>query len=561
MASLSPVRARARAATRTTVNVSALPSANGRAKPALELASLVRAWPAAVPEALRRLANKLVGLTRGPLTRPGDRRWLARIVEEAAEPDASGLEAVYEALVWAHALPWLEGELPAGAVQELFDRLRRRTQRWPREGAAQLDAAALLACTELPLALAGSRPREEVGTLGARGAAALENWCAELQKRPELPGRLAPLTPTLAASWVRSRELVARCGMQGAVPALDRGAVLVREALRTLRRDGSSLFGQSGASAADRRWLVESARSIDATLPRLLKASESAKPPRAKGAALPPASFSSEEAGVSILRTAWHAGSHALAIRVEGERLEGELLAGGSPLVSGAWRTAIVVDGAPLTPRGAWEPICYETDEGGEYLELGLDFDRGWSLERHLFLARTDGVCFVADALLGPSEADVSYELALPVAEGVSVAPERDTNEAWLGAARVLPLALPEWRSMPARGQLLGGPREFLHRATGRGARLFFPLWIDLDRTRRNQEATWRPLTVAQDREICPSDVVVAYRAQIGRRQWLVYRSLAERGNRTVIGQNLVYELTLGRLTPKGELEKLIEIE
>ena len=66
---------------------------------------------------------------------------------------------------------------------------------------------------------------------------------------------------------------------------------------------------------------------------------------------------------------------------------------------------------------------------------------------------------------------------------------------------------------------------------------------------------------MAENRRICDPDEAVGYRAQIGREQWLVYRSLAPRGNRTILGQNLIYEFVAGRLQPDGSLTEFIEIE
>lgn len=72
---------------------------------------------------------------------------------------------------------------------------------------------------------------------------------------------------------------------------------------------------------------------------------------------------------------------------------------------------------------------------------------------------------------------------------------------------------------------------------------------------------TWRQLTVAEDRLIVPRDVAVGYRVQIGRAQWLFYRSLAECGNRTLLGQNLVSEFLAARFGRNGIAEPLMEIE
>ena len=53
----------------------------------------------------------------------------------------------------------------------------------------------------------------------------------------------------------------------------------------------------------------------------------------------------------------------------------------------------------------------------------------------------------------------------------------------------------------------------------------------------------------------------MGYRVQSGAEQWVIYRSLAERGNRTLMGQNLVSEMLVARFKTNGEIESLLEIE
>jgi hypothetical protein len=61
--------------------------------------------------------------------------------------------------------------------------------------------------------------------------------------------------------------------------------------------------------------------------------------------------------------------------------------------------------------------------------------------------------------------------------------------------------------------------------------------------------------------EVLPRDRAVGYRAQSGRGQWLIYRSLGPAGNRTVLGQNIAGEFCAGRFRRSGKLEEWIEIE
>ena len=68
-------------------------------------------------------------------------------------------------------------------------------------------------------------------------------------------------------------------------------------------------------------------------------------------------------------------------------------------------------------------------------------------------------------------------------------------------------------------------------------------------------------LTVAEQLQIQPDDTAVGYRVALGDEQWLIYRSLSEPRNRTLLGHNLSTEMLVARFDTDGEVEPLIEIE
>ena len=55
--------------------------------------------------------------------------------------------------------------------------------------------------------------------------------------------------------------------------------------------------------------------------------------------------------------------------------------------------------------------------------------------------------------------------------------------------------------------------------------------------------------------------MAVGYRVAIGKKQWLIYRSLARPANRSLLGHNLESETLVARFDRRGEVESLIEIE
>lgn len=171
----------------------------------------------------------------------------------------------------------------------------------------------------------------------------------------------------------------------------------------------------------------------------------------------------------------------------------------------------------------------------------------------------------LGDSLLLGQPGRIAYRGSLPLGHGVAFDAAEETHEGLLVAGRhlvpVLPLALPEWRTGRPIGSLAadGGVLE-LNQST-EGSAMFAPLFLDLRQNRITRPTTWRQLTIAQDREIVPADIAAGFRVAIGKKQWLIYRSLARRANRTLLGHNLSTEMLAGRFTRKGEVEPLLEIE
>jgi hypothetical protein len=231
----------------------------------------------------------------------------------------------------------------------------------------------------------------------------------------------------------------------------------------------------------------------------------------------------------------------------------------------------VLDDGRPARPAGAWQSTCRTSDADVDYLELALPLTGGLHIQRHLVLARKDRFLLLADAVLGTHAARLTYRGFLPLGPGIALRRAGPTREAFLAAAdsrqpgkrlaAILPLALPEWRCDRQVGELSAGREGMELRQTLGGGRLLAPLWFDLDPGRLHRRRTWRQLTVAESLAIQPAAVAVGYRVAVGSRQWLVYRSLARKRNRSVLGHNLATETLVARFRRDGEVESIIEIE
>ena len=121
---------------------------------------------------------------------------------------------------------------------------------------------------------------------------------------------------------------------------------------------------------------------------------------------------------------------------------------------------------------------------------------------------------------------------------------------------------IPEWRAEKRIGELAHSCEGLELRQSQGGGRLFAPLFADLDRRRYRKKLTWRQLTVAESLQVQPPEVAAGYRVALGEHhQWLIYRSLAPKANRTLLGHNLSTEMLVARFDRSGKVDPLVEIE
>jgi hypothetical protein len=347
------------------------------------------------------------------------------------------------------------------------------------------------------------------------------------------------------------------------------------------------------------------------------KKADSSKPKRGKARetvarhkkAFPPASYHCEWSGVSVLRPQWQRGGTRVVLAFGAQHVQLEVCTGRDVLLSGEWKAEVTLDGRRLEPVGTWEESCWITNRWVDYVELQLPLAENVMLQRHIVLPRQDGFLMLADSIVGhswrPTRRDeldlaggghsvsthsagngtpiatsqngdahaapahtISYRGTLPLGTAITYKPEDDTREAILSGSRdramVMPLALPEWRTDPRVGSFTCADGTLQLRQSNAGASLVAPLFFDLRRKRFSGQRTWRQLTVGEERKIQPPDRAVGYRVHSGDEQWIVYRSLTPRGNRTLLSHNLSTEFLVARFEvfdSTGSVDPLVEIE
>ncbi|MBL9124650.1 MAG: hypothetical protein JNG90_13525, partial [Planctomycetaceae bacterium] len=307
-----------------------------------------------------------------------------------------------------------------------------------------------------------------------------------------------------------------------------------------------------------------STRRLAATvLPRRLAGA--ALVPTVKGSALPDPATESDASSIALLRSYWDRSSDLLAAEYSHSSVRTEFNTGRQRLWSGVWELDVEIAGAALAPVSPWESVCWVSDKDVVYFELERAFAGGVRIQRQMLLAREDRFLLMADTVLSRQAGPVRYRGALPLVNVTAVEAADDTRELRLRTADnsvlVIPCALGEWRQGPAAGSLAVQDQRLVLEQQAPHGNLFAPLFFDLDPRRAGAPLTWRNLTVAAQREIQPPDVAVGYRVRVGKQQWVIYRAMADRASRTVLGANTWTPFLVTRIKKSGELENLLEIE
>jgi len=499
-------------------------------------------------------------------------RWLAALPPETLSPPV-----VQQAVAWAHALT----EAPALAQSPQAEHLRARLSDIAQQAqspAADISAAVRqMATAEIPLLLAQqmpadpqrkSRVREAVATL-ERGLQTLvdEEGCLYAEHLSQ--------AWELLACWTRCRQLAGReSAARWSAAALRRFRLLLRYLLRALRPDGGlplTTTPRDAKYAAQHVAALQLAIELagDAGTRRLAAAAFAPPRKRRSSKASQPkehtAAMYSPRAATAILRPNWSADSPRLAVFYREPAMALELALGSDVVLAGTCLPQVAIDGVLLGVEDTWRSLCWVSDADVDYLEIELQLTHDVRIQRQIALARRDRVLWLADAVLGEKPGEWEYRGELPLAPRVRLDRAKETRDVRLTAGRsqalVLPLSLGEWSNDAASGEFAATRRELQITHRQRGRRLHAAWFIDLAPPRRLRALTWRHLTVGENRQVLPADVARGYRVQIEDRQWLYYRALGPKGNRTVLGHNLVTESLFGRFTADGTVDKLIEIQ
>jgi hypothetical protein len=501
---------------------------------------------------------------------------VAERVRAWLESDPLLARSAWEGVVWLSHLPRVASLVEESLWRQFIEQVESLAAEAEVGPACDDPLRFSLLAIEFPLLLAGW------SSDAARRARWRESAVASLLRLSEewLDGEGMPQARDVAsvasvlASWTRALQMMK--GADEGVPreVCEQHACLLRQTLRLLRFDGRLPFeavgaGSSGSCLAAAVELADDAEAT--TLYRTLH--DPCKTTSNRRTAIEPTAYS-EWGSLATLRCEPKRNSPQVIVGFDGARprleIVGQAGVDAALLFSGEWTAELTVSGRPIAVESTWEEVCWHLDGDAAYLELEAKLAEGWLLQRHILLAKEEGFLLLADAVLGPeamadTTAPLHYAASLPLAAGTTFEPEAETHEGFLAQRSrrwlAMPLALPEWRSDRPLGALKVESNRLLLTSQRAGRNLFVPLFISLSGSRGKPEYTWRRLTVAEQLEPQSPDVAVAFRAQVGDRQWAFYRSLGERGNRTFLGKNLVTEFFAGVLHRTGQLDPIMEVE
>lgn len=488
-----------------------------------------------------------------------------------------------EALAWCHALPRLVAIVSPEVWWDLLGHLMStvtEADQIPPDDDPPVDQVLCgqLLCGELALTLAYLFPEiAPCRKLAREGRRVVSAGLVDLLDGQGFPhAEHFSLMRPLLACWTRCVALGDRMEKDSLTAAARlQYEWLVRQSLRLVRHDGTQVF--SDVTWSDEALFREALRHggdegdyrlAAVVLPRGTgiggTAIGNAEP--ADASALPDPALHSPWAAAAVLRPGWSRSGERLTVLYPRQSVQVELSCKRDVLLSGLWEWEIRHDGRPVEPSSDWEEVCWFSDDDVDYLELEIELTEGLRIQRQLVMAREDHFLLLADAVLGRKPGRLEYRGRLPLRPEISWEAADETREGFLVGhnkrrALVLPLALPEWRVDRRVGELERTERGLELCQSSEGCSLYAPLFFDLDPRRIRRPLTWRQLTVAESLEIQPDDVAVGYRVMVGKAQWLIYRSLARRANRTLLGHNLSTEALVGRFTRTGEVEPLVEIE
>ncbi|MEO8269907.1 MAG: hypothetical protein ABI557_09305 [Aureliella sp.] len=378
------------------------------------------------------------------------------------------------------------------------------------------------------------------------------------------------------ASVIRCRALANTLGLRKWYPPQQRAlSQLLKHAARWARPDGTQLLAAGhNAPRTQAVWeaLVKQTRnskSLQAAMQYAdLLPTSNGKVNRSTLPKTPKLTHYCADAACVVMQSDWRKKGSRFALDFSDSEICIEALASkGTPVLAGEWTVQIELERQAQLQLDEWEEVCWFSDDDVDYIELEAKFGQHARVQRQALFLRQDRMLLLADALLCDHAGQWSLSSRIPLAGDACFEPAQKTTEGVIITASgtrclILPLHLPEWRRQATSGSLSVDEEMLVSHQQSSGERLYSATLISLCGAHAKKPITWRNLTVGEDLRIVGADEALAFRIQIGKKQWVIYRSLARPMRRTALGMHTLSEFLAGRFDAEdGDFEPLLVVE
>ncbi|MCL2744320.1 MAG: hypothetical protein FWE67_10755 [Planctomycetaceae bacterium] len=228
----------------------------------------------------------------------------------------------------------------------------------------------------------------------------------------------------------------------------------------------------------------------------------------------------------------------------------------------GNWKYDILLNGVKLLPDGNWEETCSNQDNDCDYLEIELPLTENCTLQRFFLLDHKDKLFLCGDTVMREDELNkpcsLEYETALPLSENLQMLKRSKSGALLFGNQKEKQVC----RLFPFFSQTDARVSDEHHfKAVQNGSALFAAFCIDLHPQRFGTDCNWKPLTVGEERQKVSPDGAAAFHFQLGKQDFLLYRSMSAPANRTFFGHNLIDDFCFARFDAKKGVEGLVEVQ
>ncbi|MDB4731494.1 hypothetical protein OAF98_04345 [Planctomicrobium sp.] len=275
---------------------------------------------------------------------------------------------------------------------------------------------------------------------------------------------------------------------------------------------------------------------------------------------------------LACMRSGWKVPVDSCVVLYDSSLPQIDVVVADVPLFQGSWSQELKIDGRVVNTSEDWTCTCWFADEEVNFIELQQEVDATTKVVRQIVFLREQHQLLINHAVHAHGSDKIEFQASLPFNGDWQV--EQDTatrelamqslplNESSSKRVRVYPLSLEQERVQKAAGKVVANEHSLSIQQSSSGEKLFASTMFDWSPQRMHKAVDWTKLAVAQDGQLESTESAVAFRCRVGRDQWLFYHSLSEPDiPRTIMGLHTPHETVFSKVTSKGEIEPIVEVE